>query len=158
MGEVEKLAESYQRTYLLIGKFAVGLTHEDSITQPPFNANTFNWVLGHILVSRDRAIRLLDRATVLGAKDASVYETGSKPVNAETAVSLPTLLHFLDISQKLLIEGLEASNPAALEQINDDQRKQSVGERLSGLHWHETYHVGQLEILRQVSGFREDFP
>ena len=28
----------------------------------------------------------------------------------------------------------------------------TLGERLVFLHWHETYHVGQLELLRQLAG------
>ena len=158
MSEGKRLAESFQTTYWLIGKFAAGLTLEDSIAQPPFKANTFNWVLGHILVSRDRALRLLDLAPVLDLTEKSLYETGSIPVNVETAVSLNRLLQILDASQTALVGGLEAVSAEALEELYDDQRKQSVEDRLAGLHWHETYHVGQLEILRQVSGEREAFP
>ena len=158
MSEGKRLTESFQTTYWLIGKFAEGLTLEDSIAQPPFEANTFNWVLGHILVSRDRALSLLDQAPVLDPTETSLYETGSIPVNVETAVSLDRLLQILDASQTALVEGLEAVTPEAMAELYDDQRKQSVGDRLAGLHWHETYHVGQLEILRQVSGERESFP
>ena len=158
MSEGKRLAESFQTTYWLIGKFSAGLTLEDSVAQPPFKANTFNWVLGHILVSRDRALSLLDQAPILDPTETSLYETGSIPVNVETAVSLDRLLQILDTSQKALVEGLEAVTPETLANIFDDKKKQSVGDRLAGLHWHETYHVGQLEILRQVSGEREAFP
>ena len=158
MSEGTRLAESFQTTYWLIGRFAAGLTFEDSIAQPPFKANTFNWVLGHILVSRDRALSLLDQTLVLDPTETSLYETGSIPVNGETAVSLDRLLQILDASQKALVGGLEELSSEALAELHDDQRKQSIGDRLAGLHWHETYHVGQLEILRQVSGERESFP
>jgi hypothetical protein len=155
MSEGKRLTESFQTTYWLIGKFAAGLTFEDSMAQLPFKANTFNWVLGHILVSRDRALSLLDQTPVLDPTDTKLYETGSTPVNEETAVSLDRLLQSLDASQKALVGALEAVTTEALAELYDDQ---SVGDRLAGLHWHETYHVGQLEILRQVSGERESFP
>ena len=158
MSEGKRLTESFQTTYWLIGKFAAGLTLEDSIAQPPFKANTFNWVLGHILVSRDRALSLLDQAPLLDPAETNLYETGSIPVNVETAVSLSRLLQILDASQTALVGGLQAVSSEALAEQNDDARKQSSGDRLAGLHWHETYHVGQLEILRQVSGEREAFP
>ncbi len=158
MNEAKRVAESFQTTYWLIGKFAEGLSFEDSAAQPPFKANTFNWVLGHILVSRDRALSLLDQLPVLSITETTLYETGSDPVGVETAVSLERLLQMLDISQAALVEALEAAKTEALAEIVDDQRKQSVSDKLAGLHWHETYHVGQLEILRQVSGDRESFP
>ncbi len=158
MSEGKRLTESFQTTYWLIGRFAEGLTFEDSIAQPPFKANTFNWVLGHILVSRDGALSLLDQAPLLNPAEISLYETGSIPVNVETAVSLKRLLQILDASQTALVGALEVVSSEALAEIFDDQKKQSVGDMLSGLHWHETYHVGQLEILRQVSGEREAFP
>lgn len=158
MSEGKRLTESFKTTYWLIGKFAAGLTLEDSIAEPPFKANTFNWVLGHILVGRDRALSLQDQAPVLDPTQTSLYETGSIPISVGTAVSLNRLLQILDASQIALVGGLEAVSTEALADIYDDQRKQSVGDRLAGLHWHETYHVGQLEILRQVSGEREAFP
>ena len=158
MSEANRLAESYKTTFWLIGKFAEGLTHENSIAQPPFKANTFNWVLGHILVSRDQALSLLEQAPVFSTAETSLYETGSNPVNGETAVTLDRLLQLLDNSQDVLIKGLEIVTPETLAEIFDESRKQSFGDRLAGLHWHETYHVGQLEILRQVSGEREAFP
>ncbi len=46
----------------------------------------------------------------------------------------------------------------ALNMPYGEDREQTVGSRIAYLHWHETYHVGQLEILRQVSGEREAFP
>jgi hypothetical protein len=33
-----------------------------------------------------------------------------------------------------------------------DQRTTTVGQRVLGLYFHETYHVGQLELLRQLAG------
>jgi hypothetical protein len=158
MSEADRLIESFQTTYWLIGKFSTALTHEDSVVQPSFKANTFNWVLGHILVGRDRVLRLLDQAPVLDSTETKLYETGSIAVDVKTAISLDRLLHSLDKSQTVLVEGLQALTPEALAEISDDKRMQSVGDRIAGLHWHETYHIGQLEILRQVSGDREAFP
>ena len=158
MSEASRLSDSFKTTYWLIGKFAEGLTHEDSVVQPPFKANTFNWVLGHILVGRDRALSMLGQTPALNTANTSLYQSGSDPVNGETAVTLDRLLQLLDVSQKALINGLEIATPEALAEIYDESKEQSVGDRLAGEHWHETYHVGQLEILRQISGEREAFP
>jgi hypothetical protein len=141
-----------------MSKFAEGLSHEDSVVQPPFKANTFNWVMGHILVSRQRVLALLGQPTVMGVKESVRYESGAEPVTLETAVSLARLLNALKESQEAIITGLENATDDLMEAIADKERQQTVGDRIAGLHWHETYHVGQLEILRQVSGEREAFP
>lgn len=158
MSEQNRLVESYRTTYWLIGKFADGLTHEDSIVQLPFKINTFNWVLGHILVSRDRVLGLLNQTPVFGDSESELYETGSEPVPSEMAVSLERLLKVLDVSQEGIVEGVESATEELLTTIADEKRKKTVADRIAGLHWHETYHVGQLELLRQFSGEREAFP
>lgn len=158
MDRRKELAESYETTTWLIGKFAEGMTHEESVVQPPFRANTFNWVLGHILIARDRALPLLGQKRVLDEAETNLYETGSEPVTAETALRLARLLEALDQSQTRLTVGLESVDAGALEVIHSEDKGQTVGDRIAGLHWHETYHVGQLEILRQVSGEKPSFP
>lgn len=158
MDDPRKLIDSFQTTYWLMGKFAEGLTHADSIAQPPFKSNSFNWVLGHILVSRDRVLGLLNLESVLKDFELDLYETGSDPIAGETAVSLEKLLLALDASQAKIVEGLTTAPPELLAETADEQRNQSIADKIAGLHWHETYHVGQLEILRQVSSEREAFP
>jgi hypothetical protein len=44
-------------------------------------------------------------------------------------------------------------SPADLEVVVDFRgREVSLEKAVAGLHWHETYHVGQLELLRQLAG------
>ena len=158
MSKQEELIHSFKTTHWLITRFAEGLTQKDSVALPPFKANSFNWVLGHILVSRDRALVLVGEKTVLEAEEAGLYETGSEPVGANNAIALERLLDALNDSQTSLVEGLKAVSQEALNTPYGEERDQTVGSRIAGLHWHETYHVGQLEILRQISGEREAFP
>lgn len=158
MSEVDKLTESFRTTNWLITRFSAGLTHEDSVTHPPFKANTFNWVLGHILVGRDRVLRLLDQEPLLDSSWTGLYESGSPTITIKTAVTLGNLLNTLEKSQEALVGGLQAIPTEVLSEKLGDQNKQSIAEMIAGLHWHETYHLGQLEILRQVSGDREAFP
>ncbi len=154
----ERLIHSFDTTRWLIDKFADGMSHEESLAVPSFRANSFNWVLGHILVSRDRVLDLLGQPAVLSAEGKELYDTGSEPVDAEKAISLSRLLSGVDASQTAIGIGLQEISDGDLLAIYDKERDQSVLERIEGLHWHETYHVGQLEILRQVSAERPAFP
>lgn len=158
MDKRKELADSFQTTSWLIGKFAEGMSHEDSVAQPPFRANTFNWVLGHLVVARDRVLLLLGQERVLNKRETEIYDTGSAPATAETALRLEHLLQALGASQASLAAGFELITLDVLAATYDEEKGQTIADRISGLHWHETYHVGQLEILRQVSGEKEPFP
>ena len=87
MSKQEELISSFKTTNWLITKFSDGLTHEDSLVSPQFRANTFNWVLGHILVSRDRALSLLSQKPILSEQETELYQTGSEPANMATATA-----------------------------------------------------------------------
>lgn len=158
MSTREKLTHSFEITRRLVHKFANGLSNEDSLAAPLFKANNFNWVTGHMLVSRDLVLDLLGRPKVLSSAEEALYGTGSELVSAETALSLERLLAAFDTSQAEISQGLQNTSDNELAAVFDIERKQTVLERIEGLHWHETYHLGQLEILRQVSAERESFP
>lgn len=153
-----ELEDGFGTTVWLIGEFAEGMTHAESMARPPFKANSFNWVLGHILVSRDRALQLLDQPPVLSESTRALYETGATPANAAVSVPLEDLLQALNESQARLTASLRDVSDSALAGVYDAERGTSIGDRLQGLHWHETYHLGQLEILRQVAKERPAFP
>jgi hypothetical protein len=103
-------------------------------------------------------LRLLGQNTVLEAQESNLYETGFEPVSIKTAVVLERLLEALNNSQGEIGEGLGQVSHEALDAPYEEMRDHSASDRIAGLYWHETYHVGQLEILRQVSGEREAFP
>ena len=152
--DAETLIQSFALTHRIIKLQTDGLSHEDSILQPPFRANCLNWVLGHIIVGRDTALELLDQAPIWSQEEASRYVSGSDPItNRDRALPLDQLLADLDRSQQQIEAALQrvtAERLAASVQSRGSERP--LGQHLAGLHWHETYHTGQLELLRQLAG------
>ena len=149
---------------VLIGLFATnvgvihqqtaGLTHEDSLLQLPFRGNCLNWVLGHILASRTLTMRVLGIDPIWTEEQRIKYQTGSDPVTAEncdSAFQLEAMLADLDESQARIAACLATRT---LEDMNapSDRPDRSMGQRLAGMAWHEGYHVGQTEYLRQLAG------
>ena len=57
--DAELITGIFEINYNVIKQQVDGLTHEDSLLQLPFRGNCLNWVLGHILVSRNRALTLI---------------------------------------------------------------------------------------------------
>lgn len=153
MSTSAKLIQSYQTNTWLIGKQAAGLSHDDSVIQLPFRSNCFNWVLGHMLVSRDRVLRLLAQEAVLTDEQTVLYESESAPiVDASRAAPFEKLLSAVSESQARIESGLQNATDDKLSAPVSEENGQTVADRISGLHWHETYHLGQLEILRQAAG------
>lgn len=153
----ETLMRSFALTHHIIRLQTDGLSHQDSLLQPPFRGNCLNWVLGHILVGRNTALQLLGEPPFWGEDEVSRYGTGSAPItNEERALPLGRLLGELDRSQERLTAALGRMQPEGLAaEIEFRQSKRPLGQALAGLHWHETYHTGQLELLRQLAG-RDD--
>jgi uncharacterized damage-inducible protein DinB len=153
MSNAAELTKVFQRTFWVIKQQADGLTHEDSMLQLPFWDNCFNWVLGHIVHYRERALELLDQQPGLSEAETRPYWRESEPLR-EGGKALPfaQLIATLDASQQKLLDALAQSSSASFAAVYNEENQQTVGDRLAFIGWHETYHVGQLEILRQLAG------
>jgi hypothetical protein len=150
----EMLIDNFRFTHRLIHMQTDGLTHADSLLQLPFRGNCLNWVLGHIVDNRNNVLKLVGAQPVFTKEEASIYGHGSDPVTGEgKALPLERLLADLDEAQNRVAAALESISPEALAaEIEVWKGKTPLVEHLGFLNWHETYHVGQLELLRQLAG------
>ncbi|MFQ5342346.1 MAG: DinB family protein [Anaerolineae bacterium] len=155
MIEQEQLANAFGLNLNIIKWQTEGLTHEDSLRQPPFRGNCLNWVLGHIAASRNVVLGMLGEDPVLSEDQAARYVTDSEPVTGEGegVLTLEELVDALEIAQERIVAGLQRVPPADLSrEIEAGQRTTTMAQRLFGLYFHETYHTGQMELLRQLAG------
>ena len=157
MNQIEHLIDTCKDNTEVAHMQAKGLSHADSLLLPPFRANCMNWVLGHILTSRDECLALLDGQPVLSAAETEVYARGSLPLaDSAQALALEDLLARLVEAQNRLIEKLSALDAAALQaEVKFGRSPRPLEEVLTFLQWHETYHIGQLELLRQLTGVND---
>ena len=151
MTDSHTLAQYYALTYRVIKRQVDGVTDEESLMQPPFRGNCMNWVIGHIVASRDSVLRLLGVSPTWTEAEARVYKPNSEPViSAEQALPLTRLLADLETLQTRIMEALQHVSEETLAAMADEE--ETVGQQITFSHWHETYHVGQLELLRQLAG------
>lgn len=152
--DASTLIQSFGVTHQIIKMQTDGLSNTDSLLQAPFRSNCLNWVLGHIIVGRNSALRLLGETPLWEEQETSLYRSGSEPITGKgQALPLERLLGDLGESQQRISAALERTSPeelAAYVEFRGSER--SVGQALAGLFWHETYHTGQLELLRQLAG------
>jgi hypothetical protein len=149
----QQLIETIRLNSAVAGRQLREISHAEALIQPPFQANCMNWVLGHLLTGRDTMLGFMNLPRMLSAEENERYTRGSQPIDTpEMAISLESLKERLDTSLAQITAALEARTQEELDaQVNFGE-----GGPLSGviafLLWHETYHIGQLELLRQLAG------
>jgi uncharacterized damage-inducible protein DinB len=143
--------------HLIVGS-ASEMTDEEALEAPPGGGNGFNWILGHILVSRARILALLgDETGVIPAEKAGAYSRGSDGrLDSSSAMSLAAMLDALDSSQWRLVGALDRLGDEALAQLVPEspfgRDEETLGTLLAGFLFHEAYHAGQLGLLLRLAG------
>jgi len=131
-----------------------GLTHDESLRQPEPGGNCLNWVVGHILATRDRALGVLGGTPVMDKDQAARYVRGSRPiVDGNEAVRFETIVEGLDRSHERLSEVISRLDDEALARsVGGPFGDGPLGDALAVFQFHEAYHVGQTGILRRLVG------
>ena len=153
MLNTQDLSNAFARNISIIKMQTEGLTNEDSMRQLP-HGNCLNWVLGHIAVNRDGVLQTLGEPPFMGAAGTR-YKRESEPLTQIDEGTLPMeeLLTWLDRSQERIASALNKLDETDLARdITTGDRKTTVGQRVFFLYFHETYHVGQTELFRQLAG------
>lgn len=119
------------------------VTHEESLAAPDSGGNSINWIIGHVLVSRDDIFESLGMPRRFSAEMTKIYERGSQNVSRESAVDIKELLKMFDDTQKPLTDKIAET---------DYTEKPDGLKGLTFLAFHEAYHCGQTGILRRVAG------
>lgn len=157
MIDAKLLLEVAERNYRTLQRQINGLTHEQSLLQPPFRGNCLNWVVGHLVTSRERMLLLVDEEAVWTPDQRMRYERGSEPVtDGNNALHFEQIVADLEISHGRLVSRLQSIPPEALDvrkvPYNLPADPEPVWDWLQFLLWHETYHIGNTELLRQLAG------
>ncbi len=148
------LIEGYQENSWLIRRHADSLSDAEALLQPAFEAINFNWVLGHIVEHRNLALVALGKTSLWPAAVDRLYaaEPGGL-AGAEHRRSVLQLLDDLEAAEQRLIAALEAASGDWLTEavMTHFGVEKPRGVYVAGLQWHETYHVGQLGLLRSLA-------
>jgi uncharacterized damage-inducible protein DinB len=127
------------------------VTHDEALVSPDGGGNSINWVVGHVVVHRDKMLALFALPPVLDEATTARYTRGSAPVTGEGdgVQPLESLKDALERSYAQLREAVASADEAA---FNAPSGKGTLGEALIFLLGHEWYHAGQVGLLRRVTG------
>ena len=136
-----------------------GLSNAELLVQPPNGGNCMEWVLGHIADGLATILRVLDALPPENLPDLSRYQRGAEPILGPEAGLL---------GRAGLLEALDMLHSAAqtrLAELGEEAFDQEIiifGDHAQRRGWwalfflfHHSYHVGQLEILRNIAGRTE---
>jgi uncharacterized damage-inducible protein DinB len=154
---IDVLLTQYAFSQSVLKRNTAGLTHEESVYAPQEGGNCVNWILGHMVASRNSLLELLGEEKIWDETDAQRYARGSASIADSTgAVPLSQLLSDFETSQARIVAGLKKLDPL---QLSDDapagaarSKVQTLGESLAIYSFHESYHLGQLGVLRRILG------
>jgi uncharacterized damage-inducible protein DinB len=150
------LSRLYRFSDLCVRANLKSVNHEESLFQPRPAGNCINWNLGHLLASRNALFDALGLETFWDESRSRTYRRGCPPlVDPEEAVPLEELFDLWESTQQTLLgylKGKTAEELAAVVPHPDDFLGRTKAELLGTLAVHETYHGGQLGLLRRLVG------
>jgi hypothetical protein len=135
-----------------------GFSHEDSLRQPP-TGNCLNWILGHIVATRQHTLGLIGIAPIWSQEETERYDRArGEPVLGDG----PGVLRFDRIradherTQELLRAAWKELDAGRLSAPMPPDRNpfqlDTVGDMLAAFTFHEAYHAGQCGVLRRILG------
>lgn len=135
-----ELETVFDLNYHIIHANLEEVSQEESIKPSGDGGVSINWILGHLILTRDSIFSILGVEKMFPEHLAPTYSRGTANVTATNAEKLEDLLALLDKTQEVL--------KAEIEMKIDEEKRAKV----AFFGFHESYHAGQLGIMRRVIG------
>jgi hypothetical protein len=142
----------------ILNKQTEGLTQQDSLLQPQPGGNCLNWVMGHLVVNLLDILEVLGGAAPSSLPDIAHYGYGSEPVLCDEpgVIELSALIDAYALLTKTITDRLDQMSETDFdEEIEFWQDQSRRGYVAFFYFFHNTYHIGQLEQLRNLAGRTE---
>ena len=143
-------------THAVVKLNIAGLTQEESLIQPTAG-NCANWVLGHLLGTYCGVAPLLGQEPVMTKETLKRYDRGAPPLqDPADALDFQDLATALDEAVRRFDAGLSSLTPEVLDRpvANSPTKNpnETVRTLLNTISFHQSYHAGQLGLLRRIAG------
>jgi uncharacterized damage-inducible protein DinB len=133
-----------------------GVSHEESLRSPEPFGNNANWVLGHLVDSAEGVLGLLGQPRVLEGGALARYRRGTSPlIDAADALPLERLLEAWDEASKRINVGLKSIPEERIDAPAPEKLTwmgTTIGAAVAFVSFHQSYHAGQLGLLRRLLG------
>ena len=135
-----------------------GVSDSEMLIQPPNGGNCMLWTLGHLTESLITILRFLDGGKPKGLADLSRFERGSEPILGPEPglMTASELMGAYQVLHQSILEKLDPMTEADFdEKVPGFGQPARRGYMLFFMEFHHAYHIGQLELLRNLAGYTE---
>lgn len=116
-------------------------------------SNTIGWILGHIVYYRGEIAKKLNKECAIKDYEKN-FERGAEK-NREIKVSLADALKDLTERGEIIAGAIEEMGEEGLKKKIDIELPGgdgSIGNYIAFLSWHETFHLGQIDLIKAACG------
>jgi len=127
------------------------ISDEESLIVPQPAGNCMNWILGHIILSRNSMLKSLGQEELRIQTKFEHYERGAaSETDSQNLTSFEQLKNdFRSINERFL----SVLNDIPLEKFNQvSHTNKTLADDLAFLYFHEAYHAGQIGLIRRLLG------
>lgn len=152
------LAEDYGRNSRLLQRHLEGLSHADTLIRPAGTGNCINYIFGHLLLCRVEMLDLLGEAASVSEETLRRYGNDVDAVGPDSTdiFTLEQLQSWWEAVDAQFLQTLQAADDESMLRVVDTGRRElPLHRRLHFYFFHESFHLGQLEILRHLAGKTE---
>ena len=142
----------------IMKKQTAGLSQEDSLMQPQPGGNCMNWVMGHLVLNLTIILEILGAEIPEDLPSLDRYKMDTEPIQeeGEGVLDLQELIETYTLLNKKVIDQLDKMSEDDFEEdISFWGAKHRRGFMAFFYFFHNTYHLGQLEFLRNLAGKTE---
>ena len=152
---IETLTTQFGMNFFIAKVNLDGITHDESLIRAVETGNHLNWLVGHIVATRNLLLPALHQQPVWGEETQVLYRRGSS--GAIDANYLPfddVVRAFRETHERILagVAALTDEELAAPAPFSPGGGPETLGSLLMKCTIHEGYHLGQTGILRRVAG------
>jgi len=135
-----------------------GMSDAEMLLQPPNGGNCMLWTLGHLTENLIAILGYLGGKKPEGLADLSRFKRGSLPILGPEPglMTASELMGAYDLLNKAIDEKLALMTDADFdEEVPGFGEPARRGWMLFFMEFHHAYHIGQLELLRNLAGHTE---
>lgn len=132
-----------------------GVTAEQALVTPPGGGNSINWIVGHLVHTRNGLLDILGAERLWAKGEADCYARGAADVDPSELRPLDDLTRDFKATKAPLDAAIRSFDHAALDADGPHEFPggfKTVREAIAFLHFHESYHVGQIGFMRRIVG------
>lgn len=147
-----EIASNYQKNTGFLQYLLNGLTDEDMLIRTG-QSNTIGWILGHLILHRGKTLQLLKIPYEIRESEKAFERGVEKNVDLKINVeqARKDLMSRGDQLVKRILELDETDLQRTLD-VSFPGGKNDLGSGLSFAAWHETFHIGQIDLIKVAVG------